>query len=117
MSWKAGQILSIRLTTPSPAVKGAFLAAFLFSVDASFNRWQAGCEPLHPNALARSRVLNVQVYFAAIDSRYFGIRRRLWPHENGNDVRLQPYSRRRTVMQLRSLASPALTMAALVRSS
>ena len=91
MSWKAGQILSIRLTTPSPAVTGSFLATFLISVTASFKRWQARCEPLHPNALTRSRALNVQLYFAAIDSRYFGIRRRLWPHENGNDVRLQPY--------------------------
>ena len=74
-SWKAGQILSIRLTTPSPAVTGSVLATFLISVTASFKRWQARCEPLHPNARARSRDLNVQVCFAGIDRRYFGIRR------------------------------------------
>jgi len=36
-------------------------------VTASFSRWQARCEPFHPNALARSRGLKVQVYFVGID--------------------------------------------------
>jgi hypothetical protein len=37
----AGQILSIRLTTPSAAVTGATLAIFLISATASFKRKQA----------------------------------------------------------------------------
>jgi hypothetical protein len=65
MSWKAGQILSIRLTIPSLAVTGSVLATFFISVTASFRRWQARFEPRHPKALARSRALNVQVYFAS----------------------------------------------------
>ncbi len=67
MSWKAGQILSNSLTTPSPAVTGSTLATFLISVTASFRRWQARCEPFHPNERKRSRGLNVQVCFVGID--------------------------------------------------
>src|SRR5215467_12249903 len=67
MSWNAGQILSMRVTTPSPAVTGSVLATFLISATASFNRWQARWEPLHPNARVRSRDLNSHVCFAAID--------------------------------------------------
>ena len=32
-----------------------------------FSRWHARCEPFHPNALARSRGLKVQVCFVGID--------------------------------------------------
>jgi len=46
---------------------GSVLAAFLISVTASFKRWQATCDPLHPNARERSLALNVHVCFAAID--------------------------------------------------
>src|SRR5262249_60386940 len=73
-SWNAGQILSIRLTTPSPAVTGSALATFLTSVTASFNRWQARWELLHPKARARSRRLNAHVYFAVTDSGTIGLR-------------------------------------------
>jgi hypothetical protein len=66
MSWNAGQILSIRPTIPSPAVTGSVLATFLISATASFKRWQARCDPFHPNARERSRDLNVHVCFAAI---------------------------------------------------
>ena len=72
-------ILSMRVTTPSPAVTGSVLAAFLISVTASFKRWQARCDPFHPNARARSRDLNLHVCFAVIDRRYFGIQRRSGP--------------------------------------
>src|SRR5260370_15945642 len=92
ISWKAGQTRSIRLTTPSPAVAGSVLATFLISATASFKRWQARWEPLHPNARARSRDLNAHVCFAVIYRRYFGIRRMAageWrgdfrPDENAN---------------------------------
>jgi hypothetical protein len=67
MSWNAGQILCMRLTTPSPAITGSVLATFLISATASFKRWHARCEPFHPNALERSRALNTQVYFAFIN--------------------------------------------------
>ena len=66
-SWNAGQNVSIRLTTPSPAVRGFILATFLISVTASFKRWHARCEPFHPNARERSRGLNVQGCFVGID--------------------------------------------------
>jgi len=65
-SWNAGQILSIRLTTPSPAVTGSALATFLISATASLKRRQARCEPFHPNARERSRDLNVHVCFPDI---------------------------------------------------
>jgi hypothetical protein len=68
----AGQILSIRVRTPSPAVTGSVLATVLISATASFKRWQARWEPLHPNARVRSRDLNSHVCLAAIDRRHSG---------------------------------------------
>jgi len=44
MSWNAGQTLSMRVTTPSPAVTRSVPAVFLISVTASFKRWQARCD-------------------------------------------------------------------------
>lgn len=67
----AGQILSMRLTTPLPAVTGSVLATFLMSATASFNRRQVRWEPLHPNARIRCRGLNVHVYFAVVDLSCF----------------------------------------------
>ena len=43
------------------------LATFLISVTASFRRWHARWEPLHPNARERSRGLNFQGCFVAIE--------------------------------------------------
>jgi hypothetical protein len=62
----AGQILSIRLTTPSAAATASTFATFLISETASFRRRQARLDPFHPNARARRLALNVQVCFAGI---------------------------------------------------